>query len=223
MAHIWAKWLYQPCRLGGLQRPPRGKKSVMVTWLKWGQGGYITRAILGVPNAQCGAKNQKWLCCPHVGKVATSPLPSWGSPTLSWGPQRLVRGQRLERASRSHVGKVASSPLPSWGSAMRSARTKIRNGYVAHMWAKWLHHPCRPGGLQCAARGQKLEMATWPTYGQSGYITPTVLGVFNAVLGSVTLSAGTKPRNGYMAYMWAQWLRHLCPLGGAQRPAQGQK
>ena len=91
------------------------------------------------------------------------------------------------------------------------------------MWAKWLHHPCHLGGPQRPARGQKSEMATWPTCGQSGYITPAILGVPNAVLGSATLSAGTKPRNGYVGHMWAKWLHHPCHLGDPKRFARGQK
>ena len=58
-----------------------------------------------------GDKNQKWLCGPHVEKMATSPRPSWES--------RII-----------------------------SAGTKIRNEFVPHMWAKWLHHPYRLGGPQ---------------------------------------------------------------------------
>ena len=91
------------------------------------------------------------------------------------------------------------------------------------MWAKWLHHPCRLGGPQRLARGQKSEMAMLPTCGQSGYITPAILGVPNAVLGSATLSAGTKPGNGYVAHMWAKWLHHPCRLRGLQRSARGQE
>ena len=52
-----------------------------------GQSGYITPAILRVPNDERGDKNQIWLRGPHVGKVATSPLPSWGS-------QHPSRGQK---------------------------------------------------------------------------------------------------------------------------------
>ena len=203
-------------------------KRDMSTWPTCGQSAYITPTVLGVPNAQRGDKNQKWLCGPHVGKVATSPLPSWGSPTPSvgtkirnvyvahmwakWlhhpcrlgGPQRLAWGQKSETATwptcgqsgyitpavlgvpnaqrggknwkclgGPHVGKVATCPTLSAG-------TKIRNGHVAHMWVKWLHHPCRLGGPQRPARGQKSVMATWLTWGQKGYITRAILGVPNA-------------------------------------------
>ena len=84
-AHMWEKWLHHPCRLGGPHRQARGQKSEMSARPTCGQSGYITPAVLGVPNAQCGDKNQKWLCCPHVGKVATSPLLSWESSKLSAG------------------------------------------------------------------------------------------------------------------------------------------
>ena len=213
----------------------------MATWPTCGKRGYITPAVLGVPNVQHGDNNAKWLLGPHVGKEATSPLPSWGSPTLNAG-------------------------------------TTMRNGYLAHMWAKRLHHPCRLGGPQHSTRGQQCEMATWATCGQRGYITPTVLGVPNTQcrdknlkwllgphvgkvatsapavlgvpnaqrgddnekgllgphvgkeapsplpsLGSPTLNAGTTMRNGYLAHMWAKWLHHPCRLGGPQRSTQGQQ
>ena len=125
VGHMWAKWLHHPCHLGDPKRFARGQKSEMATWPTCGQSGYITPAVLGVPNAQREDKNQKWLCCPHVGKVATAPLLYWGSPTLFLG----------------------YAPL--------SAGTKPRNGYVGHMWAKWLVHPYRLGDPQRLTRGQK--------------------------------------------------------------------
>ena len=60
---------------------------------------------------------------------------------------------------------------------------KNRNGYLAHMWAARLHHPYRFGGFKPSAWQQKAEMATWPTCGQSGYITRVVMGVPNAQRG----------------------------------------
>ena len=63
-----------------------------------GQSGYITPGVLGVPNAQRGDKNLKWLNGPHVCKVATSPLPSWGSSTLS-------AGKKLAMAMRPTCGQ----------------------------------------------------------------------------------------------------------------------
>ena len=151
----------------------------MSTWPTCGQKGYITPAVLGVPNAQHGDNNEKCLLGPHVGKVATSPLPSWGSPTLNAGttmrngylahmwakwlhhpcPLGVPNAQRGENNEKCllgpHVGKEATSPLLSWGSPTLNAGTTMRNVYLAHMWAKWLHHPCRLGGPQRTTRGQQ--------------------------------------------------------------------
>ena len=200
VGHMWAKWLGHPYRLGGLQCLAGGQKSEIAMWPTWGQSGYITPTVLEVPNAQREDKNKKWLCGSQRGKVATSPLSSCGSPTLSAGSSPPSSGvpnaRRWDKYWKwlrgPHVGQVATSPLPSWGSPTLSARTKIRNGYVAHMWAKWLHHPC-------------------------------YLGVPNGVLGSATLSAGTKRRNGYVGHMWAKCLHHPYHLGDSQRFARGQK
>ena len=151
----------------------------MATWPTCGKRGYITPAVLGVPNAQRGDNNEKCLLGPHGGKVATSPLPSWGSQTLNAGttmrngylahmwakwlhhPCRLGV-PNVERGDNDakwlpgpHVGKVATSPLPSWGSPTLNAGTTMRNGYLPHMWAKRLHHPCRLGGPQRTTRGQQ--------------------------------------------------------------------
>ena len=179
VAHMWAKWLNHPYRLGSPQRSARGQKSEMATWPRCGQNAYITPAVLRVPNTQRGDKKQKWLCGPHVGKKATSALPSWGSPTLNAG-------------------------------------TKIRNGYVPHMWAKRLDHPFHLGGSQRSVREQKSETAKWSTIGQSGYITP-------AVLEPTPRSAGNEIRNGHVAYIWENWLHHPCGLRSTQRLARGQK
>ena len=49
---------------------------------------------------------------------------------------------------------------------------------MAHMWAQWLPNPCRLRGPKCLARGQNQK---WPTRGHSGYLTPAVSGVPNAL------------------------------------------
>ena len=93
----------------------------------------------------------------QVGKGATSPLPSRGSPPLQSGGGGGIR-------SGPQVGKMATSPLPSRGSPPLQSGgqnqkwpTSGRNGYltpavsgipaalergakseVAHKWAKWL-------------------------------------------------------------------------------------
>ena len=165
----------------------------MATWPTRCQSGYNTPAVLGVPNAHDGDKNEKWL--PGPRKMAKSPLPSRGSPTLSAGgkirngygahmwikwlhhPSRLgARTKIINATSPTHgqhgyitpavlevpnawggdksqkwlpcplVGKVATSPQPSCRSPILNAATKNRNGYPAHMCAKWLELPYRLGG-----------------------------------------------------------------------------
>ena len=76
MARNWARWLHNPCRLGGPHRFKSGGQNQQ--WPTSGQGGYITPAAWGVPTAsERGAESEvahkwaRWLnnpCClggPH--------------------------------------------------------------------------------------------------------------------------------------------------------------
>ena len=156
-----------------------------------------------------------------MGKVATSPLPSRGSPPLQSGGGEIRSGPL--------VGKVATSPLPSWGSpplqrggqnkkwttcgqrgygtpAVKGIPTAAERGGKsegAHLWARWLRHPCRlqdphhfraegkirsgplvgkvatsplpsRGSPPLQSRGQNQK---WPTCGQTAYVTPAVSGI----------------------------------------------
>ena len=144
-------------------------------WPTRGQNGYVTPAVLGIPTAaERGAKSEvahswaKWLrhpCrlgdhhrCraggkirsgPHVGKVATSPLPSRGSPPL----QSEGQNQKWPTYGQNGYVTPAVSGIPAaWE---RGAKSQ-----VAHKWAKWLRHPCRLGDPhRCRAGGAKSEMA----------------------------------------------------------------
>ena len=106
-----------------------------------------------------------------------------------------------------NVDKVPTSPLPSWESPPLMAGTKIRNGYMAQMWPKGPHHPCR---------GNKNEKQL---------CSPNVENVAASPLpsqGSPTLMAGTKMRINYAAQMWTKWLHHPLRLRGPQRPWREQ-
>ena len=46
---------------------------------------------------------------------------------------------------------------------------------MAHLWAKWLRHPCHLGDPQRFRAGGGDQK--WPTSGQSGYVTPAVSGI----------------------------------------------
>ena len=155
-------------------------------WPTSRQIGYLTPAVSGSPTAsERGAKSEvahkwaNWLphpgrigephrcraggkirSGPRVGKVATSPLPYRGSPTLQSGGK--IR-------SGPQVGKLATSPPPYRGApplqsggqnqkwptsgqigyptpAVSGSPTAAERGAkseVAHKWANWLPHHCR--------------------------------------------------------------------------------
>ena len=127
-----------------------------------------------------------------MGKVATSPLPTGGSPPLpsggqhqrwptggqggyitpaGWGgPHRFRTGGCIKGGPQ--VGKVATSHLPPGGVPTASQRRAASE--VAHKWARWLHNPCcLRGSPQVQSGGQHQRS---PTNGRGGYITPAGWG-----------------------------------------------
>ena len=246
VAHLWARWLRHPCRLGDPHRFRAGGQNQK--WPTCGQGGYVTPAVSGIPTAS--ERGDKIRSGPLVGKVATSPLPSRGSPPLQSGgtksevahlwarwlrhpavsgiPTASERGDKIR--SGPLVGKVATSSRGS--PPLQSGATKSE---VAHLWARWLRHPCRLGDPhRFRAGGQNQK---WPTCGQGGYVTPAVSGIPTAsergdkirsgpLVGKVATSplpsrgspplqsGGTKSE---VAHLWARWLRHPCRLGDPHR------
>ena len=70
VAHKWAEVLHHPCVLGGPQTRGQSQR-----WPIRGQNCYITPAFLEVPKQGDKVKGG-----PQVGRIATSPLRSWGSP-----------------------------------------------------------------------------------------------------------------------------------------------
>ena len=266
VAHLWAKWLRQPCRLGDPHRfrageeirsgpfvgkvaksplpspgsPPLQSGEQNQKWPTCGLGGYVAPAVSGIPTAsERVAKSEvanlwaNWLRHPYrlvdphrfraggrirsgplVGKVATSPLPSRGSPPLHSGGQN----QKWPTCGQSGYVTPAVSGIPT--ALERGAKSE-----VAHLWAKWLRHPCRlgdphrftaGGGIRSGPLVGKVATSPlpsrgspplhsggqnqkWPTCGQSGYLTPAVSGIPTA------LERGAKSE---VAHLWAKWLRH---------------
>ena len=170
VAHKWARWLHNPCRLGDPHRfkaggklrsgpqmgkvatsplPPRGSPPLQSggqnqKWPINGQGGYITPAASGIPTAsERVGQNQKW---PQMGKVATSPLPPRGSPPLQSG------GQNQKWPINGQGGYITPAPSGIPTASKRGAKSE-----VAHKWARWLHHPCRLGDPLRFRAGGKIR------------------------------------------------------------------
>ena len=223
VAHKWAKWLRHPCRLGDPHRCRAGGKSeVAHLWAKWlrhpcrlrdphrctagggnqkwptcGQRGYVTPAVSGIPTA--AERGGEIRSGPLVGKVATSPLPSRGSPPLQSGGGN----QKWPTNGQSGYVTPAVSGIPT--AAERGGKSE-----VAHLWAKWLRHPCRLGDPhRCRAGG---EISSGPLMGK---VATSPL----PSRGSPPLQSGGGKSE--VAHKWAKWLRHPCRLGDPHRCRAG--
>ena len=180
MAHKWARWLHNPCHLGG--SPPLQSGGQNHRWPTSGQGGYITPAARGVPHHfRVGGTITGG---PQVGKVATSPLPPEGVPTASEWAAKLEVAHKWARWLHNPCYLGGSPPLQSGGGKQRWP-TSGQGGYITPAtWGglhrfrvgrrirsgpqvgRWLHNPCRLGGSPpLQSRGQNQR---WPTSGQGG-------------------------------------------------------
>ena len=81
-----------------------------------------------------------------MGKVATSPLPPLGSPSL-----RSV-GQNQKWPINGQGGYVTPAALGIPSASEQGAKSE-----VAHKWARWLRHPCRLGHLLRFKAGGKIR------------------------------------------------------------------
>ena len=152
--------------------PPLQSGGQNQKWPTYGQSGYVTLAVSGIPTAvERGAKSEmaqlwaKWLrhpwrlgdphrfraggeirSGPLVGRVATSPLPSRGSPPLQSGGE--IRSGPL-------IGKVVTLPLAISG--IPTASKRVGKSEVAHKWAKFLCHHCRLGDPYRCRVGRKIK------------------------------------------------------------------
>ena len=196
MPHKRAKWLRHPCHLGDPHRFGAGGESeVAHLWAKW----LRHPCRLGdPPRFRAGGKVRSG---PVMSKVATSPLLSRRSPPLE---SRGGGDQKWPISGQSGHVTLAVSGIP----------TALERGgggsEVAHLWAKWLRHPCCLGDPHRFRAGGKIrsgpiigKVATsslpsrgspplesggggdqkWPTSGQNGYITPAVSGIGGALEG----------------------------------------
>ena len=152
--------------------PPLQSGGQNQKWPTSGQIGYLTPAVSGSPiAAERGAKSEvahkwaNWLphpCrigephrCraggkirsgPQVGKLATSPLPYRGAPSLQSG------GQNQKWPTSGQIGYLTPAVSGSPIAAERGAKSE-----VAHKWANWLPHPCRIGEPHRCRAGGKIK------------------------------------------------------------------
>ena len=77
-----------------------------------------------------------------MGKVATYLLPSRGAPLLQSGGLN----QKWSANGQGGYITLAVSRNPS-------ASERGTNSEVAHLWARWLHNPCRLGEPLCFRAG----------------------------------------------------------------------
>ena len=89
MAHLWARWLHNHCRLGDPHTPRSGGQNQM--WPTGGQGGYITLPPRGSPPPQSGGQNQNWPTGGQGGYI---------NPAASGIPTTSQRGAESELAHK---------------------------------------------------------------------------------------------------------------------------
>ena len=150
MAHKWARWLHNPCRLGG--SPPLQSGGQNQRWPTSGQGGYITPAAWRVPTAsKRGAESEvahKWARWLH------NPCRLGGSPPLQSG------GQNHRWPTSGQGGYITPAAWRVPTASKRGAESE-----VAHKWARWLHNPCRLAGPHRFKAGSRIiggpQVARW--------------------------------------------------------------
>ena len=192
MAHKWARWLHNPCRLGG--SPPLQSGGQNQKWPTSGQGGYISPAAWGVPTAsERGAESEvahKWARWLH------NPCRLGGSPPLRSG------GQNHRWPTTGQGGYITPA-----ASGVHTASERGPESEVAHKWARWLHNPCRLGGPHRFRAGGRIRSG--PQVGKvAGYTTPAAWGV---------PTASERGAESEVAHKWARWLHNPCRLGGPHR------
>ena len=133
-----------------------------------------------------------------MGKVATSPLPSRGSPPLQSGEEN----RKWPTCGQSGYATPAVSRIPT-------ASEQGGKSEVAHKWAKWLRHPCVPGIPTSSERRGKSEVAhKWAKW----LCHPCRLGDPHR------FKAGGKSE---VALKWAKRIHHPCRLGDPHRCRAG--
>ena len=252
VAHKWAKWLPQPCRIGEPHRfraggkirsapqvgematsplPYQGAPALQSggqnwTWPTSGRNGYLTPAVSGSPLLQSGGQNWKW---------PTSGRNGYLTPAVSG---RLTAA---ERGAKSEVAHKWAKWLPHpCVSGSPTAAERGAKSEVAHKWAKWLPQPCRIGEPHRCRAGGKIrsgpqvgEMATSPLPYQGApplqsggqnqkWPTSGQIGYLTPAI-SGSPTAAERGAKSEVAHKWAKWLPHPCRIGEPLRCRAGGK
>ena len=177
VAHKWANWLPQPCRIGDPHRCIAGGK------IRSGpQVGEVATSPLpyrGSPPLQSGGQNQKW---------PTSGRSGYLTPAVSGIPVAAERGAKSEVAHK--WAKWLPHPCRIGEPHRFRAGGKIRSGpQVGELATSPLPYRGSPP-LQCGGQNQK-----WPTSGQCGYLTPAVSGIPTASVRGDKIRSGPQVGN----------------------------
>ena len=193
MAHKWARWLHNPCRLARSPMLQNGGQNHR--WPTSGASGYITPAVCG--GHRCWGQKQKWPTGGQGGYITLPPV----------DPRCFRAGNKI--SSGPHWAWWLHNPCHLGGPRMLHSRgqnhkwpTSGPGGYIT---------PTLWGGSPMLHSGGQNQ--NWPTSGPSGYITPAVWGIPDAS------ERGTKSE---MAHRWAGWLHNPCRLGVPMLHSRGQ-
>ena len=205
MAHRWARWLHQPCRLGDPHRLRVGSEI----------RSNLFHFIKGTSPATSYLKKHM-----HTSRRK-------GNSTNEGSKIRSGSQEKWPTSGQGGYITPAASGIPT--ASERGAKSE-----VANKWARWLHHPCRLGDPHRFRAGGKIrsgpqvgKVATsplpprgspplqsggqnqkWPTSGQGGYITPAASGI---------PTASERGAKSEVAHKWARWLHHPCRLRDPNR------
>ena len=121
MAHLSARWLLNPCRLGDPHRFRAGARIRSGPLVGKVAASGIRSASERRAESEVAHLWARWLL----------------NPCRLGDPHRFIAGGGIR--SGPLVGKVAASGI-------RSASERGAESEVAHLWARWLRNPCRLGG-----------------------------------------------------------------------------
>ena len=197
VAHKWAEVLHHPCALGGPQTTIQSQR-----WPTSGRKCYITPAFSGIPKQDDKVNGR-----PQVGRSATSPLRSPGSPNTGtksnlahkwaevphhpWvlgGPQTTGQSQWWPTSGRKCYITPAFSGVPKQGDKVNGG-PQVGGGATSPLRSqgspnkgtksKVAHKWAEVLHHPCILRGPHTRghSQRWPTSGRKCYITPAFSGV----------------------------------------------